>query len=151
MKSNISGMIKMQKTDNGEYYQDGRQLRATRQKNAILRVLSGTTSHPIATWIYEEVRKEIRNISLGTVYRNLKQMKKRGEILELVFNGTASRFDARTDSHEHFICEKCDWVFDVDEPENIRLERQLSQKTGFEISRYRLELFGLCGECKGRQ
>ena len=48
----------------------------------------GTKSHPTAEWLYEEVRKEIPNISLGTVYRNLRLMKEQGEILELEQTGT---------------------------------------------------------------
>ena len=54
--------------------------RRSKQRESIVRVLRGTRSHPTADWVYEQVRKEIPNISLGTVYRNLKMMKERGEI-----------------------------------------------------------------------
>ena len=59
--------------------------RKSKQKQAVLRVLNRTTSHPTAKWIYEEVRQEIPDISLGTVYRNLKLLKCEGKILELDF------------------------------------------------------------------
>ena len=45
--------------------------RYSKQREAILQVLEDTKAHPTASTIYEEVRKEIPNISLGTIYRNL--------------------------------------------------------------------------------
>ncbi len=88
------------------------------------------------------------NISLATVYRNLRQLRERGEILELDINGTSSRFDARTDDHYHFRCEKCDRVFDIDEPVDKQLDGRVAGKTGFKISYYQLEFRGLCRECQ---
>jgi len=120
----------------------------TKQKEAILRVLRSTTSHPKADWVYGEVRKEIPNISLGTVYRNLKLLRESGEISEIDFSGTFSRFDGNPDNHYHFRCEKCGRVFDVDEPVNRGLDERIAQKTGFKISYHRLEFRGLCKECQ---
>ncbi len=126
-------------------------IKRTRQKEAILRVLRSTTSHPIAEWVYAEVRKEIPNISLGTVYRNLRLLSERGEISELAFNGGPSRFDSRTDNHYHFMCEKCGQVFDVDEPVHKELNESVADKTGFEVSHYRLEFSGICKKCQKRR
>jgi Fe2+ or Zn2+ uptake regulation protein len=124
-------------------------LRRTKQKEAILEVLRGTTSHPTADWVYNEVRKEISNISLGTVYRNLRLLCESGEILELDLCGTLARFDARQDNHYHFRCEKCGWVFDVDLPVDEEIDRRAAQKTGFEVSFHRLEFRGVCKNCQG--
>ena len=122
--------------------------RRTKQRGAILKVLRGVNFHPTADWIYEEVRKEIPNISLGTVYRNLKLLRESGEILEIAFGGTFSRFDGNPDNHYHFRCEKCGRVFDIDEPVNKELDERVAQKTGFKISHHRLEFRGLCQECQ---
>lgn len=124
-------------------------LRRTKQKEAILEVLRGTTSHPTADWVYNEVRKEIPNISLGTVYRNLRLLCESGEILELDLCGTLARFDARQDNHYHFRCEKCGRVFDVDLPVDEEIDRRAAQKTGFEVSFHRLEFRGVCKNCQG--
>ena len=123
-------------------------MKRTRQKEAILRVIRSTTSHPTADWVYDEVRKEIPNISLGTVYRNLKLLRQSGEISEVDFGSTFSRFDGNPDNHYHFRCEKCGRVFDVDEPINKELDERIAQKTGFKISHHRLEFRGLCQECQ---
>jgi len=120
----------------------------TRQKEVILRILKSTNMHPTADWVYSEARKEISNISLGTVYRNLKVLCISGEILELDICGSSSRFDGNPGSHYHFRCETCGRIFDVDEPVNRALDVKVARKTGFEVLYHRIEFRGLCTECK---
>jgi Fur family peroxide stress response transcriptional regulator len=123
-------------------------MRKTKQKEAIMEVLRGTTSHPTADWVYSEVRKEIPNISLGTVYRNLRLLCQSGDILELDLCGNLSRFDARPDNHYHFRCEKCGQVFDVDEPVDKKIDGRIARKTGFMIIYHKLEFRGVCRKCQ---
>jgi len=122
--------------------------RKSKQKEAVLRVVKNTNSHPTADWVYEQVRQEIPSISLGTVYRNLKMLKQDGEILELDLAGTLSRFDGKTENHYHFRCEKCGRVFDLDEPVNEMINGEISGKTGFKVTNHRLEFRGLCQDCQ---
>jgi Fur family peroxide stress response transcriptional regulator len=122
--------------------------RETKQREAILRILRNTRSHPTADHIYDEVRKDIPNISKGTVYRNLQVLKEMGLVAELNLNGTVSRFEAKQENHYHFRCEKCGRVFDVDLQVNQELDRQVSSRTGFKISYHQLEFRGLCRECQ---
>lgn len=123
-------------------------IRKTRQREAILRVLKRTATHPTADWLYNEVRKEIPNISKGTVYRNLNFLHQTGEISELNPDGRVTRYDGRQDNHRHFSCEKCGRVFDVDEPVSPELDQQVAQETGFQVNRHVLEFFGLCRDCQ---
>jgi len=123
-------------------------VRRSKQKEAILRVLMSTTSHPTADWIYEQVRQEIANISLGTVYRNLRLLTEAGEILELDLAGTISRFDGNSRNHYHFRCEQCGRVFDLDEPVDMAMNDKIARETGFKVTYHRLEFRGLCGDCQ---
>ena len=125
--------------------------RRTRQREAIIRILKKTTTHPTADWLYEEVRKEIPNISKGTVYRNLNFLRETGEILELNPNGTVARYDGRQENHYHFNCEKCGRVFDVDEPVSPEIDQRVAQKTGFQVNRHTLDFFGLCRDCQQKR
>ena len=122
--------------------------RKSQQKNTILKVLKGTTSHPTADWIYSEVRKEIPNVSLGTIYRNLRQLKARGKILKLHIDDVSSRFDYNTKSHCHFRCTKCKQVFDLIVPECSKMIEQLSRQRGLQISSYMVTFSGLCVKCQ---
>jgi len=122
--------------------------RKSKQKEAILRLVKGMTSHPTADCVYEEVRREIPNISLGTVYRNLKLLQQEGKILELDLAGTISRFDGNVQDHYHFRCEQCGRIFDVDEPVDVESNDRVSRKMGFMVSYHRLEFRGLCKDCQ---
>jgi Fe2+ or Zn2+ uptake regulation protein len=121
--------------------------RSSKQKKAILRVLRGTTSHPSADWIYEEVRKQIPNISLGTVYRNLNMLKEEGSIVDLSFTGAANRYDGKLEPHYHFRCVKCGRLFDIDQPVKGDLDNGVAQDSGFEVLGHRLEFYGFCPDC----
>ena len=65
--------------------------RDTKQREAILELIRNTRSHPTADHIYDEVRKDITDISMGTVYRNLQVLQEDGLISVLNINGTQSR------------------------------------------------------------
>jgi len=104
--------------------------------------------HLTADQIHDDVRKEIPNISKGTVYRNLKVLRELGLVSELSLNDTVSRFEANRETHYHFQCERCGRVFDVDEPIDKELDRRIAKRTGFKISYHQLEFRGLCHNCQ---
>ena len=122
--------------------------RITRQREGILTALRATDSHPTVDWIYDQVRKELPSISLGTVYRNLRLLRECGKVQEIDMSGAHSRFDGNPENHYHFRCEKCGRVFDVGEVVNRELDERVARKTGFQISHHRLEFRGLCQECQ---
>ena len=65
----------------------------SRQREAILQVLRSTDTHPSASAVYNEVRKLIPNISLGTVYRNLAALAEDGSVLSLSVGDGYEHFD----------------------------------------------------------
>jgi Fur family peroxide stress response transcriptional regulator len=122
--------------------------RNTNQREAILKFLMNTKSHPTADDLYDEVRKEIPKISKGTVYRNLKVLQEMGQVRELNLDGTKSRFEVAIASHYHFRCENCGRLLDLDMPINKELDREISKQTGLSISYHQLEFRGLCHDCQ---
>jgi Fur family ferric uptake transcriptional regulator len=89
------------------------ELRMTSQRKIILQALSQNQNHPSADVIYESVRANLPNISLGTVYRNLEIMYRQGMILKIETPDGQKRFDHNTESHPHFRCEKCGKIEDI--------------------------------------
>ncbi len=124
--------------------------RNTQQRKVILDILRSTDIHPTADWIYERAREYIPNISLGTVYRNLKILKDEGLILELN-DGKQSRFDGRIDEHFHFKCSNCNSIYDVDAEEAVRINEEILQKEGYQIYSYDITFTGICPKCNGSQ
>ncbi|TDX52445.1 Fur family transcriptional regulator [Orenia marismortui] len=121
--------------------------RMTKQRKKILEVLRSTKSHPTADWIYDKVKKDIPNISLGTVYRNLNVLREMGQIIELNYGSSYSRYDANAEDHYHFTCLSCSKVMDVDLEMNEELEDKVAKFVDGEVEYRRTEFFGYCKEC----
>lgn len=122
--------------------------RTTKQREAIIRFLANNKTHPTADVIYEGVKNEIPNISVGTVYRNLKVLKENGLITEVTIQGTLGRYEEKQKNHYHFRCEQCGKVFDIDEPVDNDLNMRVAGKTGLKINSHQLEFRGLCKDCQ---
>lgn len=122
--------------------------RDTKQRTLILRVLKNNRSHPTADWIYEEVKKEIPDISKGTVYRNLQVLQEDGAITELNLDRTLARYEEKQKTHYHFKCDRCGRVMDLDEPMAQGLNEKIAKKTGFKVLGHLTEFHGLCRECQ---
>ena len=122
--------------------------RLTRQKATILEILRSVESHPTAEWIYQEARKKIPGLSLGTVYRNLNQLRDNGIISELNYGSSQSRFDGRSDQHYHFCCLSCGSVLDIPMPVIKSVETKAKAASDFLITGHRLEFYGLCSGCQ---
>jgi Fur family peroxide stress response transcriptional regulator len=110
---------------------DQKKIKSSRQRDCILRILRSTKIHPTADWIYESARKDLPNISLGTVYRNLNLLRDEGKIKELCYGKGISRYDV-----PHI---------------SLRASSiEVEEMTGFRIHYHRLEFIGLCPDCINR-
>ena len=119
----------------------------SKQKETILRVLRSTSSHPGADWVYDQVRRKIPNVSLATIYRNLRLLKEAGYIQQVDFSSDHGRFDGNTGAHYHLRCDKCGRIIDLNEPIRRSIEARVARRTGFKVTGHRLEVTGLCPEC----
>ena len=119
-------------------------MRYSKQREALVRLLSSTKSHPDAEWLYERLKKDYPSISLGTVYRNLRQLTDSGEILELCY-GQTSHFDADISPHYHFQCNLCKKIYDIPS-EDVTIS--IKTEEGFSINGFNLVLNGICCNCK---
>ena len=121
--------------------------RVLRQRQLIYNFLMNRKDHPTADVVYQNVRQEYPNISLGTVYRNLTLLADRGEILRLQVGDGADHFDADTSRHCHFVCSECGSVTDM----RIACIDEILAKArqGFEgrIERQSTCFYGLCEKC----
>lgn len=122
-------------------------VRFSRQRECILNVLKGTDTHPTASWVYERVKNEIPNISLGTVYRNLARLSEDGVILRISGDDGVERYDARVKPHYHMLCRLCGGVSDVFIDYADELDRSAEELCGCKIDEHRLMFYGVCNKC----
>ncbi len=119
----------------------------SRQRELIYNQVKNYPVHPTADEVYTALRKEHPNLSMGTVYRNLNLLSETGMLIKIHIDNSPERFDARTDSHCHMLCERCGRVFDIEceAPEGI--EERIHEKHGHIITEVSLSFKGICGGC----
>ncbi len=122
--------------------------RKTKQLEVVWHEVADDNSHPTADQIYERVRRQIPNISLGTVYRNLQKLVAEGK-LQVLTLGRTQHFDPLIDQHQHFICESCGRVYDVLVGEDEEILPSSLPRGGFTVTSHRLAFFGECKSCTG--
>ena len=119
-----------------------------RKRNAILEYLRNTTSHPSAETIYTDLKQEIPDLSMGTVYRNLNLFKQQGLVVSVATVKGVERYDANTSSHVHFICDGCDYVVDLHQMKiPASLSEEVENAIGCKVGTCNLSFTGTCREC----
>jgi Fe2+ or Zn2+ uptake regulation protein len=124
--------------------------RLTPQRRAVLEAVERAPIHPDACWVYDQVRRRLPNISLGTVYRSLAVLENAGLIQELPQAGGPTRYDANVEAHQHVVCSQCGRVADVEVGDLKELRQLVARSAGFaEVVGERLEFYGRCSACAG--
>lgn len=120
-------------------------MRYSHQRELIREVVKGRFDHPTADMIYEAVREREATISLGTVYRNLKQLSEENCIDTLETVDKKIHYDGRTEPHVHFICTACNQIFDFMLP--LKVPDEIS-KSGFSVTSEKCVYYGSCDACR---
>lgn len=125
-------------------------MRNSKQREAVLRVLKESYDHPTADVVHERVKAEIPNISLGTVYRDLKQLQDGGLITVVESSDAKVHYEGHLEEHLHFLCERCAGITDVfceaTLPEGVRALRE----RGYIVHAHKTVYYGICDECRNK-
>ena len=124
------------------------QRRYSRQREQIYNYLVQTCQHPSAEDIYSALKPTMPDLSLGTVYRNLKLLQEMGLVQKVAHVNDVERYDACCHNHAHFVCTKCGSVHDLNDVDCPQLTSTLNLPNSFQISSLSLTIKGLCPNCK---
>lgn len=122
--------------------------RNTLQKSLVLETVHKMKSHASADEVYSTIIENYPNISRATVYRNLNELAKSGEIKKVETPEGADRFDHQCFEHYHIRCLKCGKIFDVDMEYIKDLEKTIQNIQGFELKGHDIMFKGICPLCK---
>jgi Fur family peroxide stress response transcriptional regulator len=123
-----------------------KKLRHSQQRDMIYNYLVSTKEHPSAEMIYEALKKDAPNLSLGTVYRNLKLLEELGLVKKVTSLNNVERYDAWCEDHVHFICNECGAVLDLPEFDDSIIKKSI-KKNNISIKWMNLILGGTCDKC----
>lgn len=122
----------------------------SKQREKILSILRSTDCHPTAGWVYDQLKTDFPNLSMGTVYRNINILLDQNLIRKIEAGSSFDRYDATTETHYHFFCRECGCVDDLPLEVTGDLESKVRKLTDYEIDEHRLDFYGKCPRCKNK-
>lgn len=121
--------------------------RLTQYRTVVLEMLRGAKTHPTAAEVFRIVRKRRPGVAYATIYNSLNWLEQKGMIARVDFADEAARYDPIVERHDHLICQSCGLLRDVTIKLPAHLLGHATRAVGFQVERYRTELFGFCGRC----
>ena len=122
--------------------------RKTAQRAMVLEEVQAADDHLTAGEVFERVRRKDPRVAYGTVYRSLHLLVQHGLLQELTFADHSSRYDKRTDRHDHVHCMECGLLVDIDVPVALIARHVAEEKSGFSITSHHTVFAGRCPACR---
>ena len=124
------------------------QKRYSKKREAIYNALTATHEHPSAEWLYQQLKPQYPDLSLATVYRNLKEMVAQGDAIIVGTIDGKERFDSCHHPHAHLLCKGCGCVIDLELEQGLEVQcRGVEHDHAFQIDPYGVHFTGLCKKC----
>lgn len=125
----------------------------SKQRELIIQNLTTRADHPTAEELLAELKMEMPEIGMATVYRNLSELCEEGIVRKLKAQVGADRFDGISKPHIHFECTACGKIENAmpynDEFESLEDEMKLiEKKVKGKIEKVNLSFEGICNDCK---
>ena len=123
-------------------------VRITETRKAVIAYMIWTHAHPSAEKIYQDLRPKFPNMSLATVYNNLKVLTDEGVVEEIkIKNDNTTYFDFMGHEHLNIVCEKCGRIADFDDVDIPDIKREAEEQTGYSITKTKVLMYGICSNC----
>ncbi len=125
-------------------------LKNTQGRNKVLDILETSTIPLTAEDIYLKSKEQNAEISLSTVYRILDLFVAKGIVIKSnISSNNKAMFEIAKEGHKHHIvCIHCKKVLALENCPLKCYEKTLKNKTHYDITGHKLEIFGYCPECK---
>jgi len=120
--------------------------RHTKQKEAIRDAIVAADRPLSPEEILAAAQKQIKSLSLATVYRNVAVLVRDGWLVSIEFPGMSPRYEvAGKKHHHHFHCNKCDKIFEL---EGCAVDLKMRLPKGFRATEHEFFLAGRCASCR---
>lgn len=117
-------------------------VRVTRQREALLKVLTEAEDHPDAAELHRRARTLDDSLSLATVYRTLSVLEREGVVLRLALENGGARYEvADAPHHDHIVDLDTGLITEFRSEKIEQLQREIAAEMGFEIVHHRMELY----------
>lgn len=99
----------------------------------------------------EELAAELEHVGRATVYRTIKLLLDTGLLCRVILSDGAVCYRASHKSHHHhLVCTGCGATEDIHLEDVEDVLQKIREATDYDVMGHRLEVYGLCPECKAR-
>ena len=124
-------------------------MRVTSQRSSILEIIRQGRGHLDADEIHRRGRKKQPRLSLSTVYRTLRTLKKLSLIEELHFDEEHHHYEVKPSSeHHHLVCLGCGRVIEFNRSLSCYIKSNVPEARDFEVVDTEIRVSGYCLECQ---
>jgi len=130
---------------------EGKNLRMTVQRQAIIDAVFATEEHFTAEQLLVWARERDKSVSRATVYRSLPLLMESGFVQELDLGKDNKVYDpnyAEHPHHNHIICQDCDKIVEFEDEKLEQLEEEISKQLGFSLRTQKLQISASCNKLK---
>ena len=126
-------------------------MKSTQQREIILDYFLSSNKHLSIEELYRKLRTKHPNIGYATVCRTLKLFAGSGIAREIHIGDGQTRYEhiAVGEHHDHLVCTRCGKIAEFENKTIESLQDKVADSYGFIIKNHKLELYGLCKECRG--
>jgi Fur family ferric uptake transcriptional regulator len=125
-------------------------LKRTRQRDLIATVFFQEEGHISIEELCAKVRTLDRRISVATVYRSMRLFAESGLVQARKFSGGHTCYEVAGAHHDHLICTQCGFIVEFEDGQIEALQAVVAKRHGFFILSHKMEIYGLCKDCRPR-
>lgn len=122
--------------------------RKTKSRLAVFDILQKLQMPATADEIYMKLKQQGMSTNLSTVYRTLDMLESKGMLEKVTITDGKARYQLSHGHRHHIICTCCNKVMPIDGCPLAELEKNVGKETSFDITGHKLELYGICPDCK---
>ena len=126
-------------------------LPVTLQREVVADVVFSSQEHLSVEEIEARLKERGERIGKATIYRTMEILVRSGLVEDHDFGDGFKRYEhlfGHQPVHEHLVCTHCRSVVEFERPEIQRIQDEVAAAHGFQATRHRLEIYGLCADCQ---
>jgi len=118
----------------------------------VAEVLLASDDHPSVESLRRRMAARGDHVGMATLYRTVDALVKSGLVLEHDFGEGFKRYEPsrQPSEHAHLVCHRCQGVVEFSHERLERMLRMTADEHHFHYERHRVEIHGICAECRAR-
>jgi Fur family transcriptional regulator, ferric uptake regulator len=127
-----------------------KRLRHSKPREFIVRTFLCMEQHITVDELWGAVKKKYPSVGYATIYRTMKLLSESGLCREIRFEDGTTRYEHLYghEHHDHLVCTQCGRLVEVVNEEIEKLQERLMKQHGFLPQSHRMNLYGICKECR---